>query len=53
MGDFVADINLARMTGIANPAAFIEANMPLSRPAPLTLQKASELAQCVDSYERP
>jgi len=43
----------AGMAGIANAAAFIEANMPLSQPTTLTPQEAWDVAHYMDSHERP
>lgn len=43
----------AGMAGIANAAAFIEANMPFSRARTLTPQQAWDVATFMDSHERP
>lgn len=43
----------AGMHRVETAAAFIHANMPLGKPRTLTLQQAWDVAQFVDSHERP
>jgi thiosulfate dehydrogenase len=43
----------AGMERIATAAAFIEANMPLSRPNTLSVQDAWDVATYMDSHDRP